>query len=496
MKRRWVGLVAALALPLGLLVSAPSATAAVSPEVVNGEPGVAGDFPYLAQVWSFTSYPYGGTCGGSFVSPTQVITAAHCFYDNDGNPMMSDVRVGPADGTQEPLDGDLVRAVTIDVHANYNKRTQANDIALLTLARPVSGVRSVKIPSLSEWRDLTQGGDSVRSAGWGKTYSGAESSPSNFLVANLVIVPDSVCGNSSSTYRVGTVTYYGIGSAFDGEKMLCAGGATASGLPIDTCQGDSGGPLVSGSTLVGIVSWGYGCAGEEDGREIKLTPGVYTRLGFYLGWLAARGVGSSTPSTAPGAPTGVSASVVEPGRFSLRWTAPANDGGAAITGYLVAQSTDGGEWRELGQTDTAGTSVDIIDVEPGSSYSYRVAAVNSVSAVSEWSQPSAPVYMPADALTPPGKVSGFSTSRFIKKGKTFTVTIRWKAPRDDGGAEVTGYVARAGVGGSWGDWADLDDPEAMMTDLARKTKYTVQVQAVNSQGPGAIATYSFRTPRR
>ena len=496
MKSRWIGLVAAVALPLGLLVSAPAATAAVSPEVVNGEPGVAGDFPYLAYVGSFTSYPRGYACGGSFVSPTQVVTAAHCFFDGDDN-RITDVRVGPTNGTARP--SVLIPATRVDVHEGYNSRTQANDIALITLSRPASGVGVVTVPSATEWRQLTQAGSAVRSAGWGTTYSGAESSPSNFLVANLRIIPDSVCGSGSSSYDVGSLTYYGLGSSFDVNRMICAGGATSTGLPIDTCQGDSGGPLSSGTgasaRLVGIVSWGVGCAGEDEGKQITLTPGVYTRLGAYLPWLADRGVGEADDVSAPGAPTGVSARVIEPERIGLQWTAPAEDGGAAITGYRVEQSIDGGDWRDLGQTETAGTSIDVINVEPGSFYSYRIAAVNSAG-TGEFSLPSAPILMPDETLTPPGKVRGFSTSKFIKKGKTFTVTVRWKAPRDDGGAEITGYLARAGAGGNWGDWTDLDDPAAMISELARNTKYTVQVQAVNSQGPGAIATYSFRTPRR
>lgn len=50
--------------------------------------------------------------------------------------------------------------------------------------------------------------------------------------------------------------------------MICAGSTVA-----DACQGDSGGPLIdiSNNILVGIVSWGEGCA--TDGF-----PGVYARI--------------------------------------------------------------------------------------------------------------------------------------------------------------------------------------------------------------------------
>lgn len=57
--------------------------------------------------------------------------------------------------------------------------------------------------------------------------------------------------------------------------MLCAGYASGGK---DACQNDSGGPLVEDSTIVGIVSWGNGCAQAD-------YPGVYTDIGALRGWI-------------------------------------------------------------------------------------------------------------------------------------------------------------------------------------------------------------------
>ena len=67
------------------------------------------------------------------------------------------------------------------------------------------------------------------------------------------------------------------------EDMICAG-LMAGGK--DACQGDSGGPLVAADpgqnkalTLIGIVSWGYGCAKPD-------ALGIYSEVSHFTEWLS------------------------------------------------------------------------------------------------------------------------------------------------------------------------------------------------------------------
>lgn len=59
------------------------------------------------------------------------------------------------------------------------------------------------------------------------------------------------------------------------DRMLCAGFVNGG---YDACNGDSGGPLVVDGYVVGIVSWGYGCAFSN-------YPGVYASVPNLLPWI-------------------------------------------------------------------------------------------------------------------------------------------------------------------------------------------------------------------
>mmetsp|Transcript_45656 Transcript_45656/g.151371 ORF Transcript_45656/g.151371 Transcript_45656/m.151371 type:complete len:387 (+) Transcript_45656:498-1658(+) len=100
-------------------------------------------------------------------------------------------------------------------------------------------------------------------AGWGTLSSGGNT-PDKAQHVTVPAVPE--CAET------------GYGNQYNPATMVCAG---ETGL--DSCQGDSGGPLFgidsSGKrTLVGIVSWGYGCAANN-------YPGVYARVQAYTDWI-------------------------------------------------------------------------------------------------------------------------------------------------------------------------------------------------------------------
>jgi hypothetical protein len=180
----------------------------------------------------------------------------------------------------------------------YDSSRTWGDVAVLALSEPVTDVVPLPAVSVAEAVSLVAPGAAVVSAGWGNRSSDGEDYPTALHRADLVMFGDDVCGGGADTVLSG-VPFAGFGrSDVDSSVMLCAGGVSG-GRPVDTCQGDSGGPLVGGSgadaRLVGIVSWGSGCA--------ESTPGVYTRVSGVYAFLQQHGA-QGTPAPSSSTPTG------------------------------------------------------------------------------------------------------------------------------------------------------------------------------------------------
>lgn len=204
-------------------------------------------------------------CGGALIDRRHVITAAHCVESSMLPWIMSPKWVslgshylkGEEDGQQLPV----LRRIQ---HPDYNRRRgMHNDFAILELAWWAN--EDIPTIPLSRADPSNEGvGKPVTVAGWGTTSSSGSQSPVK-LAVTVPIVSHQECERNVS--------------GIDPNSMLCAGGEEGK----DSCQGDSGGPLFSveedGSpVLVGIVSWGIGCARKH-------LPGVYAKVSSALDFI-------------------------------------------------------------------------------------------------------------------------------------------------------------------------------------------------------------------
>merc|ERR1719322_483557 len=256
-----------------------------------------------------------GMCGGTIVNKKFVITAAHCY-----NSMFTDLRVivgehNVCDGVNEG--GKLIKVKKMTLHPDYNSRTIDNDIAVLELAEDLTFTKKIKpacLPS-SETKDYSGSASTV--SGWGGTigYGPNDQQPQQprqctlkETIVKLLKGSDPMCSKylKSSSSKI----------------KLCA-----FAKDTDACQGDSGGPLTvpeNGKyTLVGVVSYGSGCASSS-------TPGVYVRVQGFLPWiknLISSGECSASSSGSSGAATTTKPTTAKPTSAKPTTTLSSNDNG-------------------------------------------------------------------------------------------------------------------------------------------------------------------------
>jgi trypsin len=239
----------ALALP-ALSVAAPTPQDS-SIQIVGGQAATAGQFPYIVSL-QVSNRHY---CGGSLLNADTIITAAHCATYSASS---YSVRAG---SLQWASGGVTSRVSQVIRNPSYSGND--NDIAIMKLSTPIAAGGNIAYVSLPSANSDPASGSSSTVAGWGATSQGG-SGPAALRYVTVPIVSRATCRNQ---YGTSSIT----------NNMVCA--AETSGGK-DSCQGDSGGPLVATgtSTLIGIVSWGNGCA-------LRGYSGVYTRTSTQISFI-------------------------------------------------------------------------------------------------------------------------------------------------------------------------------------------------------------------
>lgn len=186
-------------------------------------------------------------CGASLITQSFAITAAHCVHRI--NPTSLSVRAGSSIIEQ---DGVVVQIKATHPHPKFNPDTYDYDIAVLEFSTNIEFNPKIQPIRLPDQNYVVKTGRMANVTGWGDTNENGDPSKDLMLI-EIPLIDQQDC---RKYHKAEEIT----------ERMFCAGVENGGK---DACQGDSGGPLAVNGELIGVVSWGIGCARPK-------SPGVYT----------------------------------------------------------------------------------------------------------------------------------------------------------------------------------------------------------------------------
>lgn len=200
-------------------------------------------------------------CGGSVISPSRILTAAHCPIESASTQVIAGAHQFSANEPNQQRS--TVPSGNYRIHEAYNPSTLNNDIAILILNGEFAMNQFVSAIGLADPSHGAFVGETARMSGWGRVSDVGDTATHLRYVDRPVITN----GECAAVYGGSIV-----------ESTICVSTSGGQG----TCSGDSGGPLTvtaHGGVQIGVVSF-VAAVGCELGY-----PAGFARVSSFRQWI-------------------------------------------------------------------------------------------------------------------------------------------------------------------------------------------------------------------
>ena len=297
-------------------------------------------------------------------------------------------------------------------------------------------------------------------------------------------VANNATGSSSASPSSTAVSPAGKPGVPTGVTATIGNGSATVSL---TPPSNTGGPAITSYTITASPG-GATCIANAPATSCLVSPldngTAYTFTATAFNGVArsdsSTASASVTPATVPGAPTITSASSSSSGSTTVNFSAPANNGGSAITGYTITSNPGGFTCTAAANA----TSCAVTGLTDGVAYTFTAVATNAIGNSSSSGASSS--VTSAGAPSAPSSVTGS-----VGNGSS-TITVSGASAN---GSAITGYTVQAydSTGSALsGKTCTITSPATAceISGLTNGSDYTFTATATNGAGTSATSAAS------